>query len=79
VNNIVSKILGVGVLQPRLFVSDFSFIVFKRVLSFTAFLTNSKVSGWISLTVYAGRMIELCSARLIEGVSSHNAFAFYLD
>jgi len=22
---------------------------------------------------------ELCSVRLIDGVSSHNAFAFYLD
>jgi len=24
-------------------------------------------------------VIELCSVRLIDGVSSHNAFAFYLD
>ena len=24
-------------------------------------------------------VIELCSARLIDDVSSHNAFAFYLD
>jgi len=25
------------------------------------------------------RVIELCSIRLIDGVSSHNVFAFYLD
>jgi len=24
-------------------------------------------------------VIELCSVRLIDGVSSHNAFAIYLD
>jgi len=24
-------------------------------------------------------VIELCNVRLIDGVSSHNAFAFYLD
>jgi len=24
-------------------------------------------------------VIELCSVRLIDGMSSHNAFAFYLD
>jgi len=24
-------------------------------------------------------VIELCSVRLIDGVSSHNAFEFYLD
>ena len=24
-------------------------------------------------------VIELCSVRLIDGVSSHNAFAFYVD
>ena len=24
-------------------------------------------------------VIEFCSVRLIDGVSSHNAFAFYLD
>ena len=24
-------------------------------------------------------VIELCSVRLIDGVSSHNVFAFYLD